>query len=72
MHVYTFSTSYSHSYPLFPPPLALVPVLPLGKICFVLLFSDFAEEKREKEKYSIFVCLRQRWLYREFPCGISM
>jgi hypothetical protein len=38
-------------------PLPLVPNPP-GKNCSTLLFSDFVEEKREKEKHDIFACLR--------------
>jgi hypothetical protein len=30
----------------------------LGKTSSALLFFDFAEEKREKEKHEVFVCLR--------------
>jgi hypothetical protein len=33
--------------------------LPSPQTCSVLLFSDFAEEKREKEKHDIFVCLQK-------------
>jgi hypothetical protein len=62
MHVYNFfalySLSYSLSPPLAPPMGANLPSL--GRTYFTLLFSDFAEEKREKEKHDIFACLRKR------------
>jgi hypothetical protein len=39
-----------------PPPTGLT--LPLGRTYSTLLFSNFAEEKREKEKHDIFASLR--------------
>jgi hypothetical protein len=60
MHVYTFFTLYSPSYPLSPtPPSSHWCLLcPLDRTYFALLFFDFAEEKREKEKHNIFACFR--------------
>jgi hypothetical protein len=59
MHVYTFFAC------IHPPthcphhlPLSLVPTLFPGQDLFWLLFSNFVEEKGEKEKHDIFVCLR--------------
>jgi hypothetical protein len=39
-----------------PPPLGANPST-LGRTCPTLLFSDFAKEKREKEKHDIFASL---------------
>jgi hypothetical protein len=60
MLMYTFSALYSLYYPLFPPPPPShrCQPSPLGRTFSTVLLSDFAEEKKEKEKHDIFVCLR--------------
>jgi hypothetical protein len=52
-HVYTFFALYSPSYPLsLPPPFNCYqsPTLSPSRTCSILLLSDFAEDKRKKEK----------------------
>jgi hypothetical protein len=60
MHVYTFFAPHSFSYPLSPPlpPLHWWQPSSLGRTCSTVLFSDFAEEKKKKEKHDIFASLR--------------